>query len=187
MLFYTNTLQGRRNALDFIGFPNSAFRYPTSIVSGINDQCPNDAPSASPLRIITETDSISYQRMTTAEADRQEARSRSPTPPLTSVWLCDSPVGYDGGIRCDGWCSYNFIPRATVVSAICTWWSDGQTLMTLFHPRLTCSCLYPRPGTRSVLGKVRGVRSLLCYATSSVSAPYLLKYGLLCVINPADI
>jgi hypothetical protein len=88
-----------------------------------------DALSGSPLRTITEMGSISStnQRSAAAETDRQEALDRRCSSPK---WILphrhySKPVG----VRCDGWCTPDLKPCATVVSAICAWWDGRQRLM----------------------------------------------------------
>ena len=171
MPFHTDTSQVRGNALDFVGFPESAFRRPT-FARVMTSQWLNDAPSGSPLRIITEIESSLpiCQRKTSAEADLQEAQRpwcSSPTPFLPSERQVCSPVP----MGCDGWCGYDLIPRANVVSVICAWRNDGQRLMTLSRLRPTGSCLYLHVRTSSARGKAQEVRSLRCCVASSVSAP----------------
>jgi hypothetical protein len=78
MPFYADTSQLRGNALDFVGLTDSTFRRSTSFVSVMTSQWLKDAPSGSPLRIVTEIDGISStnRRSTSAETDRQEAHGQ---------------------------------------------------------------------------------------------------------------
>jgi hypothetical protein len=105
MPFYTDTSQVRGNALEFVGLADSTFRRSTSFVSVITSQLLKDAPSGSPLRIITEIDSISStnRRSTSVETDRQEAHGRVVLKSRTSP-IPGRQHGLPVGVRCHGWC-----------------------------------------------------------------------------------
>ena len=114
--FYADTPLVRGNALGFV--PESPSRRPPSSISG---RLLTDPPSSdSPLRVITEIGSTfsTNHRETSVEADQRGTPSRQDSSCTTVL----SPTRYDSPVPvglCDGWCGYDIIPRATVVSAIC--------------------------------------------------------------------
>jgi len=175
--FYTNTSLVRANARGLTGTSDSASRRPTSdnIASVMGNGLVNDTtpPPGSPLRVHIAISSVTStnQRETSVPvaADRREARSprrrSTSSQVLSPTRQCTSP----DGVRCEGCCEYDSSPRATVVSAILAWrLADdiNDTFTSPTGPRY----LYQHAPIRSVLGKVHGVRSLPCYAASSVSA-----------------
>lgn len=117
--FYADTPQVRGNALGFV--PESPSRRPASLFSAISGHLVTDSPSSdSPLRIITEIGGTfsTNHRKTSVEAGQRGTPSRQGSSCTTIV----SPTRYDSPVPvgiCDGWCGYDIIPRANVVSAIC--------------------------------------------------------------------
>lgn len=132
--FYADTPLVRGNALGFVGFPESPSRRPTSFVSAINSHWLNGSPSDSPLRVITEIGGTfsTAHRESSVETDQQGTPSRQDSTSTTIL----SPTRYDSpvpGVLCDGWCGYDLIPRATVVSAICAWCTITINDISLFR------------------------------------------------------
>jgi len=126
--FYADTPLVRGNALGLV--PESPSRQPPSFGSAISSHLLTDSPlSDSPLRIVTETDGTfsTNHRETSVEADQHGTPSRQDSSCTTVL----SPTRHDSPMSvgiCDGWCGYDIIPRATVVSAICV--MNDNKLMT---------------------------------------------------------
>ena len=86
MPFYTNTSQVRGNALDFVGLTDLSIRRSTSFFSVMTSQLLEDAPSGSPLRTITEIDSISSTNQRSATSQLlKDAPSGSPLRTITEI------------------------------------------------------------------------------------------------------
>jgi hypothetical protein len=177
----------RGNALNFVDSTDSTVRRSTSFDSVMTNQWLKDAPSGSPLRIITDFDSISStnQCSTSAETDRQEAHGRFPS----LKWILSPKRQYDEpvGVTCDGWCEADPIPHATVVSAICAWWKGRQTdtndtFTSPPHWQLSLSaCADPQRAWEGPRGSLTAV---LCRFLGQRT---LLEYDLLCATNLINI
>ena len=103
----------RGNAFDLVslpGGPDSASQQPTSVSMISSHYWLSDTRTSSPLRINTEVDGVlsANQREMSVGADLQ-----SGTQVLFPSALCESPISR---LKCDGWCGYDWTPRATVVS-----------------------------------------------------------------------
>jgi len=111
----------RANALGFVDFRDSASRLPSSIANAIGNHLLDStlSGSGSPLRISTEIGSASStsQRKTSMQAGRDDAcnpqNSSFRTDLSESRTLYDSPKDV---VICDGWCGYDIIQHATVLS-----------------------------------------------------------------------
>jgi hypothetical protein len=167
--------------MTFVGFPS---RRPTSFVSVMTSQWLNDAPSGSPLRIITGIDGISSmnQHKSSVDAEQQEGPlCSSPEQVLSPNRQVASPIG-----TCDGWCKYDPTPRPTVVSAICAWCKAARDIDEKFssptHRQLSLSaCEDLQRAWESPRGSLTAV---LCRFLSQHT---LLEYNLLYAMKLTDI
>jgi hypothetical protein len=103
-------VQVRGHAFGLISRPGSGSQQPSSIANVMGSQHSlSDTRPGSPLRLNTDvSDALSAnQHELSVEASAGDSKSV-----LSPTRRCKSPISR---VRCDGWCGYDLIPRATVV------------------------------------------------------------------------
>jgi len=110
----TKTMQNktvRGHAFGLISRPGSESEPPSSIASLIGSQHKlSDTRPGSILRVNTD---VSGALLANHRGVSAEAGARDGVSVLSPTRRYESPISR---VRCDGWCGYEFIPRATVVS-----------------------------------------------------------------------
>ena len=120
------TVQVRNHAFGLISRPGSGSQQSSSIASMMDGQHRlSETRPGSPLRVNTDVGGAlsASQRELSVEAD---ARGNMSVLSPTRTFM--SPISR---VRCDGWCGYDLIPRATVVSVDSPAPCGRMTLITL--------------------------------------------------------